>query len=152
SSPANSIAQPTSSGTPLDTCVDSGSGGACAWQLSARTGTQLHLATIVDGNAHGTTDPADDTYTLIGYAIGQPVTLTANQTLTGESLTMVPAGALTTLKVSFPSSAAGLGHATAIPMLDLGVDGKLVFPLPTVAPGATTATVLAPTGSYANGI
>lgn len=148
--PENSLTQPTSNGAPADTCIDSGTGGACAWQLLTRTGAQLHVATIVDGNAHGTpNDVTDDTYTLVGYAAGNAVTMTANQQQTGESLAMVGTSEETALSVSFPSAPAGLGHVVAIPMLDLGANGKIVFPLPTLDPGHTSTKVLQPTGRFA---
>ena len=149
--PDNSIAQGTATdGTPLDTCLRSVSGDSCAWQLAARTGPQVHIATIVDGNTNGTpSDPSDDTYTLIGYATSAPVTLASGQTQTGESLTIAPQNAETALSVSFPAAPAGLGHVIAVPMLDLGTNGKLVFPLPQVDPAHASTQVLAPTGSFA---
>jgi Carboxypeptidase regulatory-like domain len=153
SSPDNNLAQPTDgSGAPLDTCLDDGSTSTCAWQLTTRTGRQLHNAVIVDGDSKLTSDTSDDTYTLIGYAVGSSMTLTAGQEVSGESLTMVPGGQLTQLTVSLPSAPSGLGDVVAIPMLDLGADGELVFPLPTVTPGNPTTKVISPsgqlTGSY----
>ncbi|MCB9571785.1 MAG: hypothetical protein H6709_06800 [Kofleriaceae bacterium] len=146
--PENHLAQATSNGAPLDTCVRTAS-EACAWQLVTRVGPQRHVAVIVDGDAHLTPDDtSDDTYTLIGYAIGPSVTMTAGQQLTGETLTMI-GGTLTPLTVSFPAAPAGLGEVVAIPMLDLGADGRVVFPLPTVTPGHTGTQVLPPTGDYA---
>ena len=148
--PANSIAQGTASdGTPLDTCLTSINGSSCAWQLATRTGPQLHLATIVDGNTNGTSDPSDDTYTLIGYAAGSPVTLSSGQTQSNESLAMISKAAETAISVSFPSAPSGLGHVIGIPMLDTGGSGKLVFPLPQIDPGHPSLQVLAPTGQFA---
>ncbi|HTJ41751.1 MAG TPA: carboxypeptidase-like regulatory domain-containing protein [Kofleriaceae bacterium] len=148
--PENNLTQPTSNGAPLDTCVNSGLGSSCAWQLTTRTGAQRHVATIVDGDAHGTSsDLSDDTYTLVGYAAGQSVSLTANQQQSNETLSMVPSNQLANLSVSFPAAPSGLGRVIAIPMLDLGADGKVVFPLPTLDAGHTSTKVIAPTGTFA---
>jgi hypothetical protein len=148
--PENHLTQPTSGGAPLDTCVTSVNGSTCAWQLVTRTGPQVHVAAIVDGNTQGTaSDTSDDTYTLIGYAAGAATSLTPGQQQTNEQLTMVPANALTSLAVTFPAAPAGLGHLVAIPMLDLGANGKIVFPLPTVAPGHTSTKVIAASGAFA---
>jgi len=55
----------------------------------------------------------------------------------------------TPLSVTFPAAPAGLSHVSAIPELALGDAGRIVFPLPTLAPGSSTAQVLAPTGNLA---
>ena len=146
---ANRIAQGSSGGTPTNTCVDSGSGGACAWQLNTRVGRQLHTAVIVDGDSHLTSGTDDDTYTLVGYAVGQPVTMTAGQQLSGESLTIVPAAQHTGFTAHFPAAAPGLGRAVAIPMLDTGDAGMVPFPLPTLTATASSTQVLAPGGALA---
>lgn len=146
--PENRLTQATSGGTPVNTCINDGSGGACAWQLTARTGPQIHTAVIVDGDSQLTTSTSDDTYQLIGYAVGSPMTLGAGQQVNGESLTIVSAG-LTGFTARFPAAAPGLGHAIAIPMLDTGANGMVPFPLPTLAPGAATTQVLPPTGALA---
>lgn len=146
----NNLAQPTASdGTPLNTCVRTTASSPCNWQLVTRTGRQRHVAVIVDGNARGTTDVADDTYTLIGYATSSSATLSSGQQVNGESLTQVPAGSLTSLRVSFPPALSGLGEVVAIPQLDLGEDGRIVFPLPTVTPTSTSLQVINPTGAFA---
>ncbi len=145
--PANGLTQGTdASGAPLDTCLN---GSPCAWQLTARTGAQVHYAMIVDGDSKGTSTVNDDTFTLIGYAAGSPSTLSANQTQSNESLAMIDTNAETSLSVSFPSAPSGLAHLVAIPMLDLGADGKIPFALPTITPQQTSTMVLAPTGQFA---
>ena len=151
SDPANGLAQATGSGgAPADTCLTSINGSSCAWQLTARTGAQVHYAMIVDGNTNGTAnDVTDDTYTLIGYAAGSPITLSANQTQSNESLAMIDKSALTSMTVSFPSAPSGLSHLVAIPMLDLGANGKIPFALPTVTPQNTSTKVIAPSGQFA---
>ncbi|MCE9574334.1 MAG: hypothetical protein K8W52_14400 [Deltaproteobacteria bacterium] len=149
--PENNITQPTASGTPVNTCLTTAvSADPCAWQLVTRTGQQRHVAVIVDGNTNGTSnDTTDDTYTLIGYAIGPSATLTANQQVTGENLAILPANQLASFQVSFPAAPAGLPTQVAIPMLDLGADGRIPFPLPTITPSKNTIQVIKNSGAYA---
>jgi hypothetical protein len=146
--PENSPPQ-VGGGSPANTCVRSALSNMCAWTLVARTGPQLHFAVIVDGATNGTTDVADDTYTLIGYAVGTAMTLSAGQEVNGESLTIVPAGELTNFASVIPAAPGGLGDVIAIPTLDLGEPGRIVFPLPTVTPARPTTRVLSPTGRFA---
>ncbi len=149
--PENNLPQAMSGTTPLNTCVRSSSAAStCAWELVARIGRQRHVAVIVNGDSRLTpNDTGDDVYTLVGYAASAGVTLTAGQQVTGESLTLVAAGARSQFSVSFPPALPGLGDVVAIPMLDLGDDGRVVFPLPTVAPGQLSTQVLTPTGGFA---
>jgi hypothetical protein len=147
SAPENTIAQPMNGGTPLDTCLRTAVANNCAWQMNARIGKQIHTAVIVDGDTKGTnSDLTDDTYTLIGYAVGDVMTLTAGQQVTNEALAMVTA--TMPLSVVLPAAPAGLPHVAAIPELALGDAGRVVFPLPTLA-ASGSATVLAPTGKLA---
>ena len=149
SAPENAIAQPMNGTTPLNTCINTGLQNSCAWQLNARVGLQVHSAVIVEGDPKGTNnDISDDTYTLIGYAVGQPMTLTAGQQVSNESLAMVTT-ATTNLSVTFPAAPSGLGHVIAIPELALGDAGRLVFPLPPVNAANPTAKVPMPTGALA---
>lgn len=148
--PANTITQPAPGGTPANTCLRSAISNTCAWQLEARTGRQVHFAVIVDGDPNGTTsDVSDDTYNLVGYAVGDPVDLATNQQLANQSLTIVAAGQLTDLQVNLPQPPSGLSDVIAIPVLDLGADGRIVFPLPTLTPTRRMTRVLAPTGRFA---
>ncbi|MDB4958991.1 MAG: hypothetical protein JWO36_6560 [Myxococcales bacterium] len=147
SAPENVITQPMSGGTPTDTCLRTAVANNCAWQMNARIGKQIHTAVIVDGDTKGTnSDLSDDTYTLIGYAAGNVMTLTAGQQVTNEALTMV--SATTPLAVALPPAPSGLPHIAAIPELALGDAGRIVFPLPPLA-ASGSVTVLAPTGNLA---
>ena len=147
SAPENNIVQPAASGQPLDTCLRTLIGNTCAWQLTARIGRQVHTAVIVDGDTKGTnSDLTDDTYTLIGYAVGNVMTLTAGQQVTNEALTMVTT--TMPLSIALPAAPSGLTHIAAIPELALGDAGRFVFPLPPVSASGST-TVLAPTGNLA---
>ena len=149
SAPENSLVQPTVNNAPADTCIDSTGDTACAWSLVTRIGQQIHTAVILDGDSKLTAnDASDDTYTLIGYAAGSEMTMTANQNLMGESLAMVPAS--TQLAFTFPPTTGGLGTTLAIPELQLDSGaGRIVMPLPTVNPGHATDKLIAATGSFA---
>jgi hypothetical protein len=147
--PENHLAQPGGS-TPANTCIKSAFSNMCAWQMNARVGPQRHFAAIVEGDPQGTTeDPSDDTYQLIGYAIGASMTLTDGQSVTGENLTIVPAGQRSPMTVGIPAAPGGLGDVIAIPMLDLGGDGRLPFPLPAVTPASASTEVITPSGDFA---
>jgi hypothetical protein len=149
SAPENSIVQPTTSGAPNDVCVDSSGNGNCTWSLATRIGPQVHFAVILDGDSKLTPDDtSDDTYTLIGYAAGSVVTMTAGQQMAGEVLTMVPASQ--NFAVMFPPAPGGLGTTIAIPELQLDNGaGRIVFPEPAVNPGHTSTKVIAPSGALA---
>ncbi len=138
----NSIPQPTANGTPTNTCLRTAISNSCAWKMTARVGQQLHYAVIVRGNTRGTTNnQADDTYTLLGYAVGAATTLTPGQNLSNETLTMISAGAMTGLQVSFASAPSGLSDVVAIPMIDLGARGRVMLPLPSVTPASTSLNI-----------
>jgi hypothetical protein len=146
--PENTIAQPMNGTTPLNTCLNTGLSNSCAWQMNTRIGLQVHSAVIVEGDPHGTnSDLSDDTYQLVGYAVGQPMTLSAGQQVASESLAM-HSGTMP-LAVTFPAPASGLGRVLAIPELALGDAGRMVFPLPGLSPALTTAQVPSPTGALA---
>jgi hypothetical protein len=149
--PENSIAQPMANGTPTNSCLRTAISNSCAWKMNTRVGAQLHYAVIVRGNTHGTTnDTSDDTFTLLGYAAGAALTMNAGQSLSGETLNMISAGAMTGLQVTFASAPSGLGDVVAIPMINLGAQGRVVLPLPQVKPTATSA-MLPTGGAFAGG-
>ena len=147
----NTLPQGTSGGAPVNTCLRSAVSNTCAWQLTTRTGLQTFYAVIVEGDPQGTTsDPSDDTYQLIGYAIGSAMTLTDGQQVTGQSLQVVPAGAHVGMTVTFPAAPSGLTDMLALPMLDLADgSGRIVYPLPTVTPAAASTQVIATSGQFA---
>lgn len=147
--PENSIPQALDGTTPTNICLNTGLQNTCAFQLNTRTGLQVQSAVIVQGDPRGTNnDTSDDTYTLIGYAVGPSMTLTAGQVQSSVTLQMVTAP-LQNLAVMFPSPPPGLGHLIAIPELALGAAGRLVFPLPPVTPASATAKVPTPGGALA---
>lgn len=152
--PENTIAQPMNGDSPVNLCVRTSDfdSSSCGWQLKTRTGRQIHYAILAEGDPNGTSsDPSDDTYDLLGYAVGSPMDVSAGQSITGESFTAIADGALTNASITIPGGPAGLGDPVALPFLDLGADGQLVFPLPTLRPGRSSTRVPALTGSFSGG-
>ncbi len=152
--PENTIVQPMNGDSPVNLCVRTSDfdPSSCDWQMKTRTGRQIHYAILAEGDPQGTSsDPSDDTYDLIGYAVGSPMDVSAGQSVTGETFTSIGNGALTDVSISIPGGPAGLGDPVALPFLDLGADGQLVFPLPTLRPGQSTTKVPALTGNFSGG-
>ncbi len=147
----NTITQAMNGDTPVNLCLRTSDfdPSSCDWQMKVRTGRQVHYAILAEGDAHGTTDASDDTFDLIGYAVGDSIDVSAGQSLTGETFTAIGDGALTNAAITIPDGPSGLGDAVALPFLDLGADGQLVFPLPTLRPGLSTTRVPAPSGRFA---
>ncbi len=151
--PENQIPPPMDGASPANICLKTAVADDCSWRMNARTGAQLHYAVIVRGNTNGTNeDLSDDTYTLLGYAVGTPTTLAAGQNVASEALALVSAGAMTGLQVTFASAPGGLGEVVAIPMLDLAASGRVVLPLPAVTPAAASAMVPAAQGAFGGGV
>ncbi len=146
----NTIAQPMNGDTPANFCIRTAFDGAsCNWTMKTRVGKQVHYAVIVDGDTNGTTnDASDDTYTIIGYAVKTGLDLSAGQTVTNETLTIMPLTE-TPVSVQFANAPAGVGERSAFPFIDAGDAGQLVFPLPTLTPGTTTSVVPALSGPFA---
>jgi hypothetical protein len=151
--PENSIEQPTDgNNVPLNLCVHSPpiSPDPCNWELTTRTGRQIIYAAILDGNANGTpTNPDDDTFQLIGYAVAMDQELTAGQNLANLVLTRIPSANLTDVTVSFPASLAGLDNVLGLPYLVMGEQGRAPFYIFT--PNTLTAPLPALTGTFATG-
>lgn len=149
--PENTIVQPMNGDSPVNLCVRTSDfdPSSCDWQMKVRTGRQVHYAIIAEGDPNGTTsDASDDTFDLLGYAVGSPMDVSAGQSITGETFTAISDGALTNASISIPNGTSGLNDPVALPFLDLGADGQLVFPLPTLRPGASATRLPALTGMF----
>jgi len=141
--PENSIAQPMSGSDPLNLCVRTPfDNPSCNWQMNTRTGPQVHFAVILRGQDKGTVEPDDDTYTLLGFAMKAGQNPSSGQTLTGQSLSMVDIGGFANATVSFPGAPSGAQtDRLAIPFVDMGAEGQLPIPLPTLTPASPTTRV-----------
>jgi hypothetical protein len=122
----------------------------CAWQLTTRVGAQRLYAVILDGDSNGTSaDASDDTFTLLGYAVGPSITLDAGQQVSGVNLDVLADTALVAFSAVVPAAPEGMEDVTVFPILNLGADGLLVFRTPSVVPEAPTTQVPAPIGPLA---
>lgn len=146
----NSIEQPMNGDTPANFCIrTSVDGDTCNWTMKTRAGKQVHYAVIVRGATNGTvSDTSDDTYTLLGYAVKTGLDLSAGQTVSNETLTMVSATE-TNVAVQFSGAPSGANQRLAFPFIDAGDAGQLAFPLPALEPGSTSSSVPALTGPFA---
>ncbi len=144
------IEQPMDGDLPANSCVRTSiSGSSCSWEMKVRTGKQIHYAVIVSGDSNGSIDnPNDDTFTPIGIAVKTGLDISAGQNITGEVLTMVSAGDTMSVNVTVPSPPASASSAAAIPALDTGEYGQLVFPLPPITPSTTASSMLKATGAF----
>lgn len=114
----------------------------CPYTLTSRTGKVALVAAIFDRDLKGTPAmTADDTVTLIGWAVRRNVDVTAGTTpVANMDLTLLTANQLQTLTVDFgsPPSAQFVGGLIGI---ELGAEG--VFQLPAIIQRAAS-TLLAP--------
>ncbi len=151
--PENNIVQATDGNDlPVNTCLRTYiDNPACNWQMKVRTGKQIHYAILVRGDSHGSTDPADHDITLYGIAVKTGLDLTANQTITGETLTMISAGNLQNVTATVPAPPGGIDSAVGLPFLDMGEYGQLIFAIPTLTPSDNSTKVIALSGEFAGG-
>ncbi len=115
---------------PANVCVRNALADDCNWRLTTRTGAQAHFAIIVDQDTKGTEAEADDTTTVIAWAIKTGVSLSANDTATGETLTIIADADMVALNASFASPPSGMDVIVGYPVLELGAEGRI----PIIAP------------------
>ncbi len=111
----------------------------CSWRINARAGTIAVAAGIADYDSKGTASEADDTITITGFAIKQPLTVVDGANQTGIMLDLLAAGSTTTASVSFGTPPAALTDRGGIVGVDLGTTG--VLRLSQVSPTQTSAVV-----------
>jgi hypothetical protein len=112
------------------------------WVLIARTGAQAHYAIIGDDDQNGTPDDmGDDVITVIGWALDTGLTLNANQTVVGETLTMVATGDLQPFAASFPALPAGMSYLASYPEINLGDAGRIAIVFPVLGASLTMTSV-----------
>lgn len=149
--PENEIPQGTTAGFPNNACIRAPMLSQCDWQLETRTGPQMHVAVILDADSKGTiTNFDDDTFVVYGYAVETGIDLDDGQTVTGETLTMIPDTDLIDVTLAFPAAPSGLDEVGGFPVIDLG-DTMVALPFPPLSPTATTTRVPALTGDFAGG-
>ena len=137
---------------PANVCVRNLLVDDCSWKMTTRIGRQAHYAVILDQDTKGTpNNDTDDTFSVIGWAVKTGLTFNAGQTATGEALTLLTDAEMTTMTVAFASAPAGLDDVAALPLIDLGADGRLVIATPRLEPMAPMARVPKTTGLLASG-
>jgi len=127
-------------------------GAGCTFTVTARPGSVALVAVIYDHDLHGTpTDPTDDTYAVMGWAVQTGIAVTAGQDQTGLALTLIDAGHQNDVTVSFGTVPAGLPNVAAIVGIETGTaDGVIQLPVP-LTPTSGSATLHAPALSAFSG-
>jgi hypothetical protein len=129
-------------------CIVATANTGCNFTLVARAGKIGLIALIFDYDGHGTQTTADDTRTLIGYAVRTGVSVTDGVAQANQDLTLIPAGSMSAATADFGTPPSGLTAALGLVGIELG-DGSGVFQLPVLSPTATSAQV--PALSYFSG-
>ncbi|HET6146805.1 MAG TPA: carboxypeptidase-like regulatory domain-containing protein [Polyangia bacterium] len=156
---ANEIPQGTRSVTvpvigafniPANVCVRNASANDCAWRLTTRTGAQAHYAVVLDQDTKGTpANDADDTTTVIAWAVKTGLSFSAGQTASGESLALLADTQMRSFRVAMSTPPSGLDSVAGFPMLDLGGDGRVPITAPVLDLTTTTTRVPALSGDLA---
>jgi len=129
-------------------CIVATANTGCNFTLVARAGKIGLVALIYDYDGHGTQTTADDTRTLIGYAVRTGLSVTDGVAQANQDLTLIPAGSMTTATADFGTPPSGLTAALGLVGIELG-DASGVFQLPVLDP--TTPTAQVPALSYFSG-
>ncbi|MBV8761710.1 MAG: hypothetical protein JO257_30730 [Deltaproteobacteria bacterium] len=141
---ANNLTTPNNG----NVCIVATANTGCNFTLVARAGSIGLIAMIYDYDSKGTQTTADDTQTLIGYAVRTGVTVSDGVAQSNQDLTLIPAGSLTTATADFGTPPAGMTAALGLVGIELG-DGSGVFQLPVL--NATTTSNKVPALSYFSG-
>ena len=119
-------------------CDTGTANGGCTFTVTARTGHVALLAMILDHDLNGTPlNPADDTYTIIGWATHTGLVVADGADQVNVTLSMVTQLSQVTVAIGQPP----LAQTGALVGLELGADGVAYLPSPLVA---TSPMILAP--------
>jgi hypothetical protein len=133
-------------------CVRNALVNDCNWRLKTRTGAQAHYAVVLDQDTKGTTNnDADDTFTVIGWAIKTGLTFSKDNGADGEALTLLADADMQPFSTSFPTPPSGLDYIGAFPMLDLGDEGRIAIVLPALNLTNTSTRVPKLAGALGSG-
>ena len=125
---ANEITQPPPvANVPANACVRLPTAGspACAWRYNTRAGTVALGLVVGDLDTKGTATDTDDVLTITGYAVKQPVSVTAGANQSGLALDLPATGSTTTASIDFGTPPAALTRVSAVGGLELGANGIL---------------------------
>jgi hypothetical protein len=146
----NQLPQPMDGDTPANIMLRSFVGNDSSFELTTRTGRQRVYVLVVAGKTNGTTeDLSDDTLTISKVAVADAFTLSGGQTQAAPAFSEIAAADMLDFSVGFAGALPGLDEQIAFPVIDLGADGKLVLPVPPLAPGKASTKVPPATGSLA---
>jgi hypothetical protein len=121
---ANNLQTPASG----NVCIAAGS-DPCPFTVVARTGQVGLVAAILDRDTKGTSDPDDDTQTLIRWAYRGGLTVAGGVNQTGQDLALVDATQLDSVTVDFGAPPSELATVGAVVGIDLGAAGTFQLPL-----------------------
>jgi hypothetical protein len=145
-STANDVTQPPPVGNiPTNACVrlPAGTSPPCAWRLNARAGTIALGVIVIDLDGHGTADESDDSQTITGYALKQPIAVVDGSNQSGLALDLPPASSTVTASVDLGAPPAALTVANAVVGLDLGATGVFRYATASRAQTSVVAPSLA---------
>lgn len=129
--PGNNLTTPNSG----NVCF--GNPSTCTFSIVSRTGTVTLTAAIVDIDPHGNLDPADDTYSIIGWATGPAVQVDSGIDQSGLVLTQLEPGKLQNVTIDYGTPPDALTKHDALIGIELSKDE--ILQLPVLPSGATTA-------------
>jgi hypothetical protein len=131
-------------------CIRNAYANDCAWRLTTRTGPQAHYAIVVDQDTKGTdNNPADDTFTVIGWAVKTGLSFEKDHGMDGETLTLLTDDQMQPFTASFPSGLTGFAFVQAFPALDLGDAGRIAIVIPALDPTRTMTRIPKLAGPFA---
>ena len=117
---------------PSNICVRNALVDDCDWVLATHTGPQAHFAILLDQDTKGTESDADDTTTVIGWAVKTNLSFGDGTTTGAERLVMIADSDMQPFSATFASAPSGLDAVVAYPVLDLGSDGRITIIAPTL--------------------
>ncbi|MCC6999114.1 MAG: carboxypeptidase regulatory-like domain-containing protein [Deltaproteobacteria bacterium] len=97
----------------------------CNLSIKTRAGKQALLAFIVDRDNRGTATDNDDVSVVTGYAVVTGLDVASGATMGGVMLAQIPAADTTQLAITLSPPPAPLTTSRAVPVLDLGTDGRI---------------------------
>lgn len=118
-------------------------GQSCNWTVVSRAGTVTLMAAIVDFDSKNTPSTADDTITIIGWAMKAAVVVENGVSQSGLALTLVEAGNMENLTIDYGTPPAALTQKTALVGIEVSADE--IIQMPVFTPDQTTLLAPKPT-------
>jgi hypothetical protein len=118
----------------------------CNWVLTTHAGPQAHFAILVDQDTMGTDVDTDDTFTVTGWGIKTGLSFGDGTVTNSEMIQPIADGDMQSFSASFASGPSGLDYRVALPVLDLGAEGRISIILPALNSTMTMTRVPRLTG------